>query len=74
MLGGKGADLDATFVIGLRLPSMMPRISRNWRRTSSTILPAALPTAFKAMEQKTKVNMAPKKKPTRTFGFMRVIS
>src|SRR5574337_208192 len=30
---------------GLALPSMMPLISRNWRRTSSTTEPAARPTA-----------------------------
>jgi hypothetical protein len=30
---------------GLARPSMMPGISRNWRRTSTTTEPAARPTA-----------------------------
>jgi hypothetical protein len=30
---------------GLAVPSMRPGISRNWRRTSSTMPPAARPTA-----------------------------
>ena len=34
---------------GLAVPSMMPLISRNWRRTSSTTAPAARPTASIAM-------------------------
>src|SRR6516225_7081028 len=34
---------------GLPLPSMMPLMSRNWRRTSSTTEPAARPTASMAM-------------------------
>ena len=34
---------------GLAVPAMMPGISRNWRRTSSTTLPAARPTASIAM-------------------------
>ncbi len=34
---------------GLAVPSMMPAISLNWRRTSTTTEPAARPTAFMAM-------------------------
>ena len=34
---------------GLAVPSMMPGISLNWRRTSTTTLPAARPTASMAM-------------------------
>jgi len=34
---------------GLPLPSMMPLISANWRRTSTTTAPAARPTASIAM-------------------------
>jgi hypothetical protein len=30
---------------GLPVPSMMPTMSRNWRRTSTTTAPAARPTA-----------------------------
>jgi hypothetical protein len=35
----------ATPYSGLAVPSMMPLISRNWRRTSTTTEPAARPTA-----------------------------
>ena len=34
---------------GLAVPSMMPGMSRNWRRTSTTTAPAARPTASMAM-------------------------
>ena len=37
---------------GLAVPSMMPLISANWRRTSTTTLPAARPTASMAMAPK----------------------
>ena len=36
-------------VTGLPVPSMMPLMSRNWRRTSTTTAPAARPTASMAM-------------------------
>ncbi len=39
----------AVWYCGLPLPSMIPGISRNWRRTSSTTLPAARPTASMAI-------------------------
>ena len=35
----------ATPYSGFAVPSMMPAISRNWRRTSTTTAPAAVPTA-----------------------------
>ena len=35
----------ATPYSGLAVPSMMPLMSRNWRRTSTTTAPAARPTA-----------------------------
>ncbi|MDT4858178.1 hypothetical protein FQZ97_926340 [compost metagenome] len=37
---------------GLAVPSMMPGISLNWRRTSTTTAPAARPTASMAMAPK----------------------
>ena len=46
---------------GLPVPSMIPGISRNWRRTSRTISMAALPTALMASELKKNGIMAPTK-------------
>ena len=45
---------------------MIPGSSRNWRRTSSIMSPAALPTARMAREEKTKTRMAPRKPPMKT--------
>ena len=53
---------------------MMPGISRNCRRTSSTMPCAARPTAFIVIAQKTKVAIAPAKTPISTFGFISVAS
>jgi hypothetical protein len=44
---------------GFALPSMMPGISRNWRRTSFTMSMAALPTALMARLLKKKGIMPP---------------
>jgi hypothetical protein len=46
----------------------------NWRRTSSTIEPAARPTAFIVSAEKRRTIMAPMKMPQRTAGFMSVAS
>ena len=51
---------------------MMPGISLNWRRTSTTMDWAAFCTAFMVSAVKTKVSMAPMKRPTRTVGLVRV--
>src|SRR5207237_478795 len=53
---------------GLPVPSMIPLISRNWRRTSPTTSPAATPTAFMHIEAKRYGNMPPMNSPTRTWG------
>jgi len=42
----------ATPYWGFALPSMMPAISLNWRRTSTTTEPAARPTASIAIAPK----------------------
>ena len=44
-----GQHVDGAAVVGRSVPCMMPGISRNWRRTSSTTEPAARPTAVIAM-------------------------
>ena len=56
---------------GLPVPSMIPLISRNWRRTSATTSPAATPTAFMHNEAKRYGSMPPRNSPTRTWGFDR---
>ena len=45
---------------------MMPGISLNWRRTSSTTRPPATLTAFIASEAKMKGSIAPMKRPSST--------
>ncbi len=49
-------------------PSMIPGISRNWRRTSSTILMAARPTACMASAQKRNGSIPPRKSPHDHLG------
>ena len=56
------------------VPWMMPGISLNCRRTSSTTLWAALPTLPMVMAAKMKARQAPTKMPTSTTGFMTLIS
>ena len=53
---------------GLPVPSIIPGISRNCRLTSSTILPAFLPTAFIAIATNTKHIIAPMKSPASNIG------
>ena len=56
---------------GLPLPSMMPLMSRNWRRTSSTTAPAARPTASIAMAANKNGIKPPMNKPIITIGSLR---
>jgi hypothetical protein len=49
--------------------SMMPGISRNWRRTSRTTAPADRDTALIARPEKRNTTAAPMIMPTRFFGF-----
>ena len=53
---------------GFPVPSMMPGISRNWRRTSKTTAPAARPTALMARPENRKTTAAPRISPTRVSG------
>ena len=55
------------------LTSRIPAISRNWRRTSTTIFWAARPTAFIVSPQNRKAIIEPMNMPARTIGFMIVI-
>ena len=57
---------------GSALPSRIPFISVNWRRTSSTIFCAARPTAFIVSPQNRKAIIAPMKMPIRTLGFIKL--
>src|SRR5450830_303509 len=56
---------------GLAVPSMMPLMSRNWRRTSTTTAPAARPTASIAMAPNRYGIKPPMNRPTITIGFDR---
>ena len=51
---------------------MIPGISRNWRRTSTMIAPAALPTARMARELKKYTSMAAMKAATKTLTLARL--
>ena len=53
---------------GLPVPSMIPGISLNWRRTSKTIAWAATPTAFIRNEVKKNGRIAPMIRPATTSG------
>ena len=53
---------------GVPVPSKMPGISLNWRRTSCTISMAALPTEFMARAEKTTGIMPPMKRAARTLA------
>src|SRR3989344_2361171 len=53
---------------GLALPSMMPAISLNWRRTSTTTEPAARPTASMPMAPNRYGTMPPMNRPMITAG------
>ena len=56
---------------GLPLPSIMPLISRNWRRTSSTTAPAARPTASIAMAANRNGIKPPINNPIMTIGSLK---
>src|SRR5437879_2521810 len=56
---------------GLPVPSIIPLISLNCLRTSSTTRPAACPTAFRQRAPKINGNIPPRNSPTRTLGFER---
>ena len=58
---------------GLAEPSISPGISRNWRRTSSTIPAAARPTAVMVKAATRKGSIPPMKRPTTTSGLVRSI-
>jgi hypothetical protein len=51
---------------GIPVPSRIPGISRNWRRTSCTIAIAARPTAAMASDEKMKGIIAPTNRPPST--------
>ena len=53
---------------GRPVPSMIPGISRNWRRTSKTTAPAARATALIARPENRNTTAAPSSTPTRTAG------
>jgi|GEM_PF-3951822 len=53
---------------------MIPGISRNWRLTSSTIRPAARPTAFMVRPKNTNASIASTNIPTITLGLTRTTS
>ena len=50
---------------------MMPAISRNWRRTSTTMDWAAVWTALMVRAENTKVSIAPRNSPTSIRGLVR---
>ena len=56
---------------GRAVPSMMPLMSRNCRRTSTTTAPAARPTASIAMAPNRYGISPPMNRPTMTMGFDR---
>ena len=58
---------------GVPVPSMIPGISRNWRRTSFTISIAALPTDFIASAEKTTGIIPPINKAARTGALKMLI-
>ena len=53
---------------GRTVPSMIPGFSRNWRRTSNTIAPAARVTALIASPENMNTTAAPMITPTSVFG------
>src|SRR3546814_6446299 len=56
---------------GLPVPSMMPGISLNWRRTSMTTAPAASPTAVMPIAPNRYGSRPPMIRPTTTSGLDR---
>ena len=52
---------------------MIPGIVRNWRRTSSIMSKAALPTDFMVIAEKRKGSMAPTNNPVKTSGSSRLM-
>ena len=54
---------------GLPVPSIIPGIVRNWRRTSSTIAIAASPTALIASEENINGIIPPTNKPANTSAW-----
>ena len=63
-----GGDLDAEAIVGRAVPSMMPGMVLNWRRTSSTMASAALPTLFMVMALNQYGNMAPTSRPAKIYA------
>ena len=53
---------------GCPVPSMIPGFSRNWRRTSKTIAPAARATALIARPENRNTTEAPMITPTSVSG------
>ena len=53
---------------GRTVPSMIPGFSRNWRRTSNTIAPAARVTALIARPENMNTTAAPMITPTSVLG------
>ncbi len=53
---------------GFPVPSMIPGMVRNWRRTSSTMAMAASPTARIASDEKIKGIIPPTNKQASTFA------
>ena len=60
------------FVSGFAVPSSNPSISLNWRRTSATILKAALPTADMVKSAIKNGIVPPTKSPITTIGSNRL--
>ena len=58
---------------GVPFPSKIPGISRNWRRTSSTISIAAFPTAFIARAENTTGIIPPINKAAKTSALKMLI-
>src|SRR5215213_2243227 len=55
---------------GFSVPSMIPGCSRNWRRTSKTMAPAARVTALIARPENMNTTAAPRIRPNRFDGVM----
>ena len=47
---------------------MIPGFSRNWRRTSSTTMPAVRPTARMASDENKNATVPPRIRPMNTLG------
>ena len=72
--GRKSSDKQSDYSRNAEYQAGSYRISRNWRRTSSTMREAARPTAFMVSPQNRKAIMLPMNMPEITFGFISVTS